>query len=302
MGLLRKPDPRVGESAALLIDFEVETPHGRIAGVESSGQGVPLVFLHGNSGSRDIFQRQLQGPLATSHRLIAIDLPGHGRSSDAPDPQVSYTVPGYADAVMSVLDARGCDGAAIIGWSLGGHIALELLALYPEALGLVLIGTPPLHRTPTALIEAFAPSEVAALLGKAELADRDVLQLAAAAVGADLAPLAAGAIKRTDGQARRRLFESLLSQDYSDEAELVATSEVPIAMVLGENDPFVRRDYVESLAYRDLWGDTCHIIPQTGHAPFLGSPIFDLLLTAFASDMERRAADRQENPTLCFGG
>lgn len=302
MAPLRKPNPQVAGGSAPLIEFEVQTAHGRIAGVESLGLGTPLVFLHGNSASRDIFQRQLASPLAELHRLVAIDLPGHGRSSDAPDPDASYTVPGYADAVVAVLEARGIDAAAFIGWSLGGHIALELLATYPEALGVFLVGTPPLRQASTALREAFTPTEVASLLGKKNLSEAEVLQLAKAAVGAELASFAAGAINRTDGRARLRLIESLLAGNYVDEALLVATCDVPVAVVLGERDPFVCREYVERLSYRSLWGETCHIIPETGHAAFIGSSIFDLLLSAFAGDMERRATDRLENPLLCFGG
>jgi pimeloyl-ACP methyl ester carboxylesterase len=79
------------------------TSHGSLA-VEESGQGSLLVLLiHGNSSCRGVFRHQLQGRLAENHRLIAFDLPGHGQSSNAPDPTQSYTRPGLADAAVELL-------------------------------------------------------------------------------------------------------------------------------------------------------------------------------------------------------
>jgi pimeloyl-ACP methyl ester carboxylesterase len=46
----------------------------------------------------------MQGSIANKHRLLAFDLPGHGESSNAPDPQRIYTLPGLADAAVELLD------------------------------------------------------------------------------------------------------------------------------------------------------------------------------------------------------
>ena len=64
----------------------IETPHGRIAAHESAGQGPAAVLIHGNSSSSRAFSKQLDGPLGTRFRLVAIDMPGHGASDDKKDP------------------------------------------------------------------------------------------------------------------------------------------------------------------------------------------------------------------------
>jgi pimeloyl-ACP methyl ester carboxylesterase len=69
----------------------------------------------------------LQGPLAENHRLIAFDLPGHGQSSNAPHPARSYTLPGLADACVELLEKLGVTEAIAFGWSLGGHIGIEMV-------------------------------------------------------------------------------------------------------------------------------------------------------------------------------
>src|SRR6516164_2468281 len=56
----------------------------RIAAYESPGTGRAILLVHGNSSSSRIWQKQLEGPLGGKYRLIAIDLPGHGRSSAPP--------------------------------------------------------------------------------------------------------------------------------------------------------------------------------------------------------------------------
>jgi len=76
----------------------IATSHGLLAVEESSGGGLPLLLIHGNSFCRGVFRHQMQSSLADGRRLIAFDLPGHGGSSDAPDPVRSYTRPGLADA------------------------------------------------------------------------------------------------------------------------------------------------------------------------------------------------------------
>lgn len=88
------------------------------------GSGEPLVLLHG-IGSELCAWEPVLGPLAETHDVIAVDLPGFGRSRPLPD-GVTPTPQALADAVAGLLDELGIDAAHVAGNSLGGWVALEL--------------------------------------------------------------------------------------------------------------------------------------------------------------------------------
>ena len=64
-----------------------------------------------------------------------------------------------------------------------------------------------------------------------------------------------------------------------------------VAIVNGENDPFVRLSYFEALHYGALW-EHCHVVPGVGHAPFWERPdLFNPMLSRFADAVEAQSAD-----------
>ena len=85
----------------------LETSHGRIAVRETGGKGTTVLLIHGNSSSGAVFRNQLESPLGGRYHMIAPDLPGHGASGDAIDPERSYSMEGYADAMTEVLGLLG---------------------------------------------------------------------------------------------------------------------------------------------------------------------------------------------------
>jgi pimeloyl-ACP methyl ester carboxylesterase len=61
--------------------------------------------------------------------VIAFDLPGHGKSSDALDPERSYNLTAYAEVASEVFRQLKVNSAIVFGASLGGHVGYELVAL-----------------------------------------------------------------------------------------------------------------------------------------------------------------------------
>jgi len=104
------------------------------------GAGSPLVLLHGFTGSIATWE-PARALLGARHRVIAIDLPGHGRS---PAPIPRLRLPDVADALVAVLDRLGVDHAAWLGYSLGGRAALHVALAHPARVErLVLESTSP---------------------------------------------------------------------------------------------------------------------------------------------------------------
>jgi pimeloyl-ACP methyl ester carboxylesterase len=94
-----------------------------------SGSGTPpLVFVHGWACDHTFFAPQM-AHFSRSHCVVAVDLRGHG-ASDAP--WQDYTVAGFAGDLAWLCAQRGLERPVIVGHSMGGTIALELAARYPD--------------------------------------------------------------------------------------------------------------------------------------------------------------------------
>jgi pimeloyl-ACP methyl ester carboxylesterase len=264
------------------------TSHATIAISESAGSGPPVLMIHGNSSCKEIFRNQLEGAIGRRWRVIAIDLPGHGRSSDARNPRRTYSMAGYADMAAEVLDILGVSRFAVLGWSLGGHIGLELFTRHDGMAGLLATGTPPVPLTPEGIGRGFLPSEHMGLAGKAEFTAEDAQGFAERTAGfnAPYEPFLLDAVKRTDGRARSLMIGAAVSGWGTDQLRLVESLDKPLAIISGGDEPFVNNDYLQSIRYAHLWDGKVHILPSIGHAPFWEAPAtFDPLLSRFLSDV-----------------
>jgi pimeloyl-ACP methyl ester carboxylesterase len=92
------------------------------------GEGPPVVFVHGLSGSWQNWLEQLP-VLAREHRVIAMDLPGFGYS---PMPREEISIAGYARLLDGLLGELGIAAAAVVGNSMGGFIGAELAIAFPQ--------------------------------------------------------------------------------------------------------------------------------------------------------------------------
>ena len=115
-------------------------PPGRALHVECAGAGPSVLLLHGFTGSTRTLDGVAAGLRAAGFATIAVDLLGHGRS-DAPRAREPYAMERCVASLTRVLDAVGAARAAVLGYSLGGRVALGLSVAHPERVrGLVLVG------------------------------------------------------------------------------------------------------------------------------------------------------------------
>ena len=92
--------------------------------------GRPILFIHGISQSCLAWSRQLDSELARDHRLIAMDLRGHGLSDKPRDAYGDSRL--WADDVRAVIDALNLDRPVLCGWSYGPLVILDYLRHYGE--------------------------------------------------------------------------------------------------------------------------------------------------------------------------
>jgi pimeloyl-ACP methyl ester carboxylesterase len=94
---------------------------------DEQGAGEPLVLLHGGLGSGEMFAA-VAPALAAERRVILVDLQGHGRTADVDRP---FSVETMADDVAGLIEHLG-GSADVLGYSLGGEVALRLALQHPE--------------------------------------------------------------------------------------------------------------------------------------------------------------------------
>ncbi|WP_426514641.1 alpha/beta fold hydrolase [Dactylosporangium sp. McL0621] len=94
---------------------------------ETHGSGRPLVLLHGGLGSGEMFGPVIPA-LAERHQVIAVDLQGHGRTADVDRP---LDLGSMAADIAALIEHLGLDRPAVVGYSLGGGVALRTAADHP---------------------------------------------------------------------------------------------------------------------------------------------------------------------------
>ncbi|MDG2907540.1 MAG: 2-succinyl-6-hydroxy-2,4-cyclohexadiene-1-carboxylate synthase [Acidimicrobiales bacterium] len=107
--------------------------------VETEGDGPALLLLHGFTGSTATMW-PLGRTLTDRRTVLAVDLPGHGRTGllEPPDHRFEATLA----ALVRILDQRGIDQTDVLGYSMGGRLALGLAVRHPDrARSTVLVGS-----------------------------------------------------------------------------------------------------------------------------------------------------------------
>ncbi|WP_436496285.1 alpha/beta fold hydrolase [Actinokineospora sp. HUAS TT18] len=99
--------------------------------LETAGTGDPVVFLHGNVSSSLFWQRPMLG-LPAGYRPIAVDLRGFG-DTDREPVDATRGLGDYADDVACLLDTLDLGPVHLVGWSMGGGVALQVLRDRPES-------------------------------------------------------------------------------------------------------------------------------------------------------------------------
>lgn len=111
----------------------------RDSGAEPVAGAPPVLLLHGWTASADLNWFAVYDDLAARHRVIALDHRGHGRGMRSSAP---FSLEACADDAAALLHRLGVGPAVVVGYSMGGAIAMLLWSRHPEAVsGLVFSGT-----------------------------------------------------------------------------------------------------------------------------------------------------------------
>jgi pimeloyl-ACP methyl ester carboxylesterase len=231
------------------------------------GSGPPIILLHGGLGHSGNWGYQVPALLTSGYRAVLIDSRGHGRSTRDPRP-FSYEL--MASDVLAVMDKLLLEKAGLVGWSDGACTALILGAKVPSRVAGVFFfacnmdpgGVRPFEATPT-LNRCFArhAKDYAALSATPDQF-RDFVD-------------AVTVMQRTQ-------------PDYSPHD--LAQIRVPVAIVQGEHDEFIKREHAEFLA-QTIPGAELIILKEVSHfAPLQRPEQFNAAMIAFISNILPRSA------------
>lgn len=229
-----------------------------------AGIGAPLVFLHGLGGSQSTWQVVL-GELVDSHRVVAVDLPGHGTSDRRGG--ADYTATGLASAVIEVIGLLELTRPILIGHSLGGAVAMRIAVDKPSFLtGLVLINSAGLGAEISPdlvqLMANEAGSETARALlelfyeDKKLVVDRGVQEMAQM-------QLAEGAWSAQQAVASAGFGEGSQSESVAVDPASVL---VPVQIIWGELDRVIPSEHALA-ALRTIPDAALTLITGVGHVP-----------------------------------
>jgi pimeloyl-ACP methyl ester carboxylesterase len=272
----------------------VRSADGTSIAVRDAGHpnGMPLVLVHGIAQSHAAWDAVFEGPLARTHRLVAMDLRGHG-ASDAPASPESYTSgTRLGEDLHAVMTALRLSRPVLVPWSYGGVAVGEYLRTFgsSELGGVLLVAAAiAVGRDARAWFGPVMMDNARALMST----DRDAYEagarafLSACMASAPHDPSALESSVRAMMGVPAHARRALLTRNEDFTREYVAC-EAPIGAIHGARDPVVLPALTRHLA--SLRADLGAVeIAECGHVPWVEAPD---RFTAAVDSFVRRCAER----------
>ncbi len=251
-------------------------------GYREQGKGEPIVFLHGVGSDKELWDKQV-AYFSESHRAVAIDYPGYGES-DLPNRDLGRAE--IARYVLGTLEQLEISAAHVVGLSMGGIIALEMICRESSPRARVVSLT---------LADTFAKHhDGKAVLERAHKATETMTmrEFAEARMSAVLSPHASEVIRREavenmariDKRSYRWAASAVWTGDYLAELSNIA---VPTLVVVGEYDQITPLSLAQQLE-SGIRRARLEVIPDAGHISNFENPGgFNKVLEAFLSATEK---------------
>ncbi|SDK12857.1 Pimeloyl-ACP methyl ester carboxylesterase [Bradyrhizobium sp. Rc2d] len=242
--------------------------------VQVSGEGTPLVFVHGFTTTAEFWREQVE-TFSVRHQMIRINLPGHGRS---PRPENrAYTIEAFVEDVLRVYRELAIDSAVLVGLSMGGTVAQTFALTYPDRVrALVLVGA-----TPHGLgADVNVDNVLKAIedLGVVAASQKVIERSFGSDANPALVDFAKNEVAQTPAFVARQAIASL---NASDSRARLGEIHVPTMVVVGDEDIITPPSESQILA-AGIPNSQLYCIPRAGHFPMLERPdTFSRLLGDF---------------------
>lgn len=245
---------------------EVIAPQARPLPLRRAGAGETLVLVHGYLGGSDQWAAQIDH-LRHHFDVVAVDLAGYGQARDRAAPT---EMAGHARAVLATLDHLGIPRFHLLGHSMGGMVAQEIVHQAPRRVArLVLYGTGPLGSIPGRFETMARSRERLAEDG----VERTARRISATWLLAREASPAYGPLAALAAQASAQAAEAgLWAMEGWDGRDRLGGIAQPTLVVWGEHDRSYGWAQVEAL-WRGIPGASLAVLPACAHALHLERPV-----------------------------
>ncbi|MBC7714294.1 MAG: alpha/beta hydrolase [Rhizobacter sp.] len=237
-----------------------------------------LLFIHGNSHSLETFSKQINSDLFKDYRLICVDLPGHGDSSK----NGNYSLKNFAHIMNQFIQVLELNETIIVGHSMGGHVAINLLRYYTPS-GLFLFGTPPLKNPfdPNAfLVNA---NSKALVQNESTLIEIETLMAEMNYNGEDMARGIVDYL-RTDKSLRTEIFSDIINGVNENEVALIKSFQGPVIFLLATSDGLINNEYILN-EFQTTENLTLVEMPAGHSAHIEAGELFNELLADFSKNV-----------------
>jgi pimeloyl-ACP methyl ester carboxylesterase len=254
-----------------------------------------IVFIHGAQHDHSVWVGQSRWFAEHGHGVLAVDLPGHGRTAG---PALD-SVEAMADWLLALLDAAGVQSALLAGHSMGSLIALEAAARAPGRVrALALLGTAWPMKVSDALLAAARDDEARAIDMVNVWSHGSLLGQGAATPAPGFS--ASGVNRRLMQRMAARNPHGLLVTDfkacnaYARGVEAALGVRCPTLFVLGRRDAMTPPRAAQALIEALKHAEAAHVVHvDAGHAMMAEQPV--AVLEALAGFAARTGADRHYN-------
>jgi pimeloyl-[acyl-carrier protein] methyl ester esterase len=242
---------------------------------ESCGRGNPLLFIHGWSFNSGIWKGQIEH-LRDQFQIIAVDLRGHGKSGAG---KAKLTLEQFASDLAHLVERLELREVNLLGWSMGGSIALRLSLSCPERMkSLILVSTTPSliqregfpHALPPVVVKRLRV-QVTRSHRKALKAFRDMI-LSPEEEELDTIDTIKNNLSHEINGSKETAEESLASLMEEDLRNSLYRISLPTLIIHGDRDRICLPGAALFLRER-LSNAKLLILKGCGHAPFLTSPL-----------------------------
>lgn len=242
-----------------------------------------VLFLHGAGARADRWTPTVARLGGSKYRCIAVDFPGHGFATKGPAPD--YSVSGFTSFVQALIAKLDLDNPAIVGTSLGGHVAASLaLRSARRVRGLVLVGAVGLIPLDSKQAQSIAVG--LSLTKREEIAMKLRFVLRDQSLITEALIEEEWRINTSRGAAAGfEVFSKYWIEAHHSHLvgpQLAAScASLPLRLIWGADDRSTPLEMGKSAADL-LTGGELHVIPDAGHAPYLDAPdLFDAVLMPF---------------------